>query len=169
MTPEQETKLLADVKSVTDRMTMVDKVFKAARLGVNLRPVFQCGASGLYYPGDYVRNWGKPYGIGLGPHPVSESLQSEYDVDPPAITPQIRSLDQIMHPLRASCAQMDLLLIDIDDKADGFAVVAVEDLDCVRRAAIIIIKQRANPLSRLSKGDVSVAEAAWKKQRLGGY
>lgn len=40
--------------------------------------VYQCGHSGLFLPGDYVENWGKWYGRGLGPTPVSECLNTSY-------------------------------------------------------------------------------------------
>lgn len=163
-----EAKLLADVKSVSDSLKKVDAILKANRLGVNVKMVFVCGDSGLLYPSDYLRNWGKPYGIGLGPHPVSESLQSEYEVDPPMITSATKSLDQIMHPLRSSCAQMDCLLVDVDNPQYAFAVIAAMDPDYELRAPILRAKQLANPRSRLARGG-SVVSAAWSKQKTGGF
>jgi len=160
MTEEQEQQLLANVKSLTDRLTIVDEILAAAKLGEEMVMVFQCGESGLYYPGDYVRNWGKLYGIGLGPHPVSESLQSEYDIDPPEITREIRSLSQIMHPMRVSCAQMDMDLVAKEIFDDSYAILAIDDPYYTERAAILRAKQLINPAGRLH-----IAEAAWNKKR----
>lgn len=156
MTPQEEETLLANVKSITDRLTIVDEILKANRMGRNMVMAFQCGESGLLYPADYVRNWGKLYGIGLGPHPVSESLQSEYDVAPPAITPETRELTQIMHPMRSSCVQMDLDLVDADSFSERAAVLAIEDGHYKKRAPILYAKQCANPRGRLG-----AIRAAW--------
>lgn len=40
--------------------------------------VYQCQHSGLFLPGDYIENWGKWYGRGLGIKPVSECLNTNY-------------------------------------------------------------------------------------------
>jgi len=153
---EAEEALLANVKSITDRLDMVDEVFKQLRVGRNMVLVFQCGHSGLYLPGDYVKNWGKLYGIGLGPSPVSESLQSEYDVAPPALTPEIQTLEQIMHPLRSSCAQMDTALVEAGAFRSNSAVLVLGDEKMKRRAPILYAKQVANPRGRLG-----LTRAAW--------
>lgn len=156
MTEQEEIDLLANVKSITDHLTIVDEILKANRMGRNMVMAFQCGESGLYYPPDYVKNWGKLYGIGLGPSPVSESLQSEYDVAPPAITPETQSLEQIMHPLRSSCAQMDLDLVDASVFGSGAAVLVTADPLMRKRAPILYAKQIANPRGRLG-----ATRAAW--------
>lgn len=149
MNKEQEQELLENVKSLTDRMTMVDEVFKQLRVGRNMVLVFQCGHSGLYLPGDFVKNWGRGYGIGLGPHPVSEVLDTDYYTDPPAITPDIQSLEQIMHPVGNTFAQVDYMLVDEAIAADNMAVLAVADPYMRKRMAIIRGKQLQNPKSRL--------------------
>lgn len=156
MTEEQEQELLANVKSVTDRMTIVDSILKANRMGVDMVMAFQCGESGLYYPANYVKDWGKSYGIGLGPHPVSESLQSEYDVAPPAITSETQNLVQIMHPLRSSGAQMDLCTVGAEWFAAHQAVPVQGDEKMAKRAPILYAKQVANPRGRLG-----MVRAAW--------
>lgn len=33
----------------------------------------------MYFPADYAERWGRDYGIGLGPDPVSEALVNLYD------------------------------------------------------------------------------------------
>ncbi len=156
MTEQKEMELLANVKSITDHLTIVDEILKANRMGRNMVMAFQCGESGLYYPANYIKDWGKKFGIGLGPHPVSESLQSEYDVAPPAITPETLDLAQIMHPIRSSCAQMDLDLVDASVFASESAVLVAEDPNMRKRAPILYAKQVANPRGRLG-----AMRAAW--------
>jgi len=146
---EAEEALLANVKSITDRLDMVDEVFKQLRVGRKMTLVFQCGHSGLYLPGDYVKNWGRDYGIGLGPHPVSEVLDTDYHTDPPAITSETQSIEQIMHPVGNSFAQVDHMLVDEDVAAANMAVLAVADPYMRKRAAIVRGKQLQNPKSKL--------------------
>jgi len=141
--------LVANVKSITDRLDLVDQVLKANRLGRDTVMAFRCGESGLLYPGNYVKDWGKQYGIGLGPHPVSESLQSEYEVAPPAITPEIQSIEQIMHPLRSSGAQMDMVLVDASEFSESAAVLAKDDARMRLRVPILISKQLNNSRGRI--------------------
>lgn len=123
-------------------------------------PAFRCGHSGLYYPGDYLKEWGRRYGIGLGPTPVSECLDSEYEVDPPAITPAIRRIEQIMHPLRVSMAQMDFHMVAPETLAGAAAVLADADPYMERRVEIVRARQLQNPAGRLH-----VMQAAWARER----
>lgn len=160
LTEIQEQELIANVKAVTDRMAVVDRIIKDNRLGVETVMVFRCGESGLLYPGDYIRQWGRLYGIGLGPHPVSESLQSEYEVDPPRITPSIESIEQIMHPLRVSGVQMDLDLVSKEEALLAVPVIAIEDRNMKLRARILYAKQLNNPRGRLG-----IIRAAWAQER----
>lgn len=166
LTEQQEEKLLRDVKSVTDRLDMVDRVFAAAKLGEDMIMVFQCGHSGLYFDGDYVREWGRKYGIGLGPHPVSECLDSEYDTPVPRITPDVRSIEQIMHPLTNTFAQVDFDLVLRSEFQRKALVCAKDDPYLVERASIIRKKQLVNPRSQLHqfKG-LSLTEAMWAQER----
>lgn len=169
-TEQQEQALLADVKAITDHMKMVDLVFEKARLGVNMVLVFECGESGLFYPSDYVRNWGKPWGDGLGPDVCSESLQSQYDIDPPEVSREIRDLNQIMHPLRSSKAQMDAHMVDVRTIEGLTPVAAHEDWDMRRRAPILRGKQLVNPRGRLARlNGLSVMEAVYNQSKQGGF
>lgn len=156
MNEDQEKELLENIKSITDRLDIVDKIFAANRLGHNMVMAFQCGESGLYYPADYIKRWGQVYGIGLGPHPVSESLQSEYDVSPPLLTPEIQDLTQLMHPLRVSGAQMDLDLVDNEHYLANAAILVSGDPLMRKRVPILYEKQCKNPRGRLGQ-----ARAAW--------
>lgn len=170
MTEEQEINLLRDVKAITDHMKYVDRVFDAARLGEDMILVFQCNESGLYYPSDYVRNWGAPWGDGLGPDVCSESLQSEYDVMPPDISRDIISLDQVMHPLKVSKAQVDAHLVARSIAEANMAVFDHEDFRMRLRAPILRAKQMQNPKGRLGKlRGLSTMEAAWAVKKQGGF
>ncbi len=39
---------------------------------------FRCARTGMFFPADYQEGWGKKYGVGLGPVPVSEALTNNY-------------------------------------------------------------------------------------------
>jgi len=170
MTPEQEIALLANVKSITDHMTMVDEVFKQARLGRNMELVFVCSMSGLFYPADYAKEWGRGYGDGLGPDVCSESLQSDYHIAPPEPDRYTKSLEQIMHPLRSSRAQMDALLVDVESIGGNRAVLEVDDPNMDLRAPILRAKQMKNPQSKIARLDgMALSEAKWFIQKEGGW
>lgn len=158
MTPEQEQQLLANVKSLTDKMGLVDKVFAAARIGVDMVLAFQCGHSGLYLPADYVKMWGRDYGIGLGPHPVSEVLDSDYYTPPPAITPDIESWDQIMHPVGNSMAQVDYMLVERSAMEANLAILVKDDPKMKKRVAVVRENQMMNPKSKLP-----ILAVAWRQ------
>lgn len=149
MKQEEIQTLLDNVKSLTDRMTMVDEVFKQLRVGRKMVLAFQCGHSGLYLPGDYVKNWGRGYGIGLGPNPVSEVLDTDYFTAPPTITVETESFDAVMHPVGPSFAQVDYMLVDEDAFNANTAVLDKEDPKMRRRATIVRGKQLRNPRSKL--------------------
>jgi len=146
--------------AVTSKLTAVDKILKARGLGVDMVMVFRCGESGLFYPADYAKEWGRKYGIGLGPHVCSEALQSDYHSDLPAITPAIRRIEQIMHPVRNCCGQMDWDLVEARDAETGAAVLAQGDEDMTMRAPILRAKQMANPLGR-----IKLLQAQWARER----
>jgi len=168
MTPLEEETLLANVRAITDRMTHVDEVFRAARLGRDMVLVFQCNESGLYYPAEYVRQWGKDFGLLLGPDVCSESLQSQYDIAPPMPDRTTVSMDQIMHPIRVSRAQVDAHLVERAIAEANMAIPAAGDDELRMRAPILLRKQRANPLSRLhAVAGLSVAEATYKLTKRG--
>lgn len=164
MSPAEEQALIENVKSLTDHMKMVDEVFKAARMGRVMTLAFSCGHSGLLYPGNYVKDWGKKFGIGLGPHPVSEVLDSEYDVDPPTITNATRNLSQIMHPMRVCCAQVDYDLVDVEALRENAAILDSEDPYMEERSKILRMNQLNNPRGRLQLMEVAWRQAGRKVQ-----
>lgn len=150
--------LAANLKAVTDSHAMLDQVVKNAKIGVPTIPAFKCNHSGLYFPPDYAKAWGKLYGLGLGPDPVSEILDTDYDTDPPAITPEIDDISQIMHPVGHTRVQMDLVMVPQDEYNANLAIPAHTDHKMKLRAPILRAKQLAN-----TKGKLRVMQAAWER------
>lgn len=171
MTKEEQAKydlLEANVKAITDRLDIVDQIFAKAKMGIEMQLVFACGASGLYFPADYVRLWGKPYGDGLGPDVCSETLQSNYDVAPPEPDRNTRSMDQIMHPLFVSRAQVDAILVEVNEAKASMAILDHEDTGMYLRSPILRAKQLSNPSSKINKlANLSVSDAIWKVRKEG--
>lgn len=134
----------ANLRTVTDKIGgLMDLILQK-----DFQPMFFCGHSRLFLPGDYLKEWGRLYGIGLGPDPVSEVLDTDYETAPPEITPRIRSIEQIMHPVRSSRAQVDFIMV-APGKAIEKAVLEIEDPYMDRRAPIVRAKQLKNPRGRL--------------------
>jgi len=143
----------ANLRTVTDQVgRLMDQVQQKGFV-----PAFRCGHSQLLFPADYLKMWGHIYGIGLGPQPVSEVLDTDYDTAPPDITPEVKRIEQIMHPLRASSAQMDFVMVAPNVYADSLAVLEREDRDIELRAGIIRKRQLVNPRGRLR-----VMQAKWE-------
>jgi hypothetical protein len=149
MTDQELADLIAVVKTHTDKLSMVDQVLKKNRLGTTVRLAYRCGSSGLYFPDDYIKEWGKKYGIGLGPDPVSETLQSDYDVPPPSITPDTMEFTTIMHPIYVCKSQIDLHMVTDEEFAENSAVLDLDDPKYRVRAPILRALQLSNPKSRL--------------------
>lgn len=145
--------LEAELLSVTDQVgRLMDQAMQKGFV-----PAFQCGHSGLYLPGDYVKEWGRSYGIGQGPHPSSEVLDSDYYSAPPPITPDIQSIEQIMHPLITTFAQVDFCMVHPSELEGRLAVLVKDDPKMKTRARIVRAKQLANPRGRLRN-----MQAAWE-------
>lgn len=133
------------VLSQGSSLTKLDNLIRNNKNGRLTVLGFRCNHSGLYFPADYVKNWGRGYGSGLGPSPVSETLDSDYETAPPALTGDIRNIEQIMHPLVVTKAQIDLMDVDEQDFKNSQLVLAVNDPYLEKRARIIRPKQLINP------------------------
>lgn len=144
-----------DLRAVTSRLSIIDSIVAAAKIGVSMEMVFRCNHSQLHFPSDYVKEWGKLYGIGLGPDPVSEVLDTDYDIDPPPITPDIDRIEQIMHPVGNTRVQVDLALVRTEDL--DMAIIAEADHKMMRRGPILYQKQLKNPKSK-----VRIMRVAWE-------
>lgn len=147
-----------NLKAVTDRLTLLDQVIKGAKIGAPVVTAFRCNHSGLYFPADYVKQWGRLYGHGLGPTPVSEVLDTDYETDPPPITNKIEDINQIMHPMGHVRVQMDLMNVPQDEYEAKKAIAHHEDKNMRRRAAIVRAKQLANP-----RGKLRMLQASWER------
>lgn len=110
---------------------------------------YRCGHSGKYLPPDYVKEWGKKYGIGLGKDPVSECVDVSYGENPPRLDARIRSMEQIQHPTTPTFAQVDLVEVTEEEYAANRLWTRHEDPRGERRAAIITANQEAHPLSKV--------------------
>lgn len=153
---ERIAQLEADLRAITDRVGgLMDQALQK-----DLQPVFRCSHSGLLLPSDYVREWGRKYGIGLGHSPVSEVLDSDYETDPPEVTNRLRSISQIMHPIGPCMAQMDFILVPRPTWDDGQAILDIDDPRMEDRAVIVREKQLINPRSR-----IRVVQTAYEKGR----
>ena len=101
---------------------------------------FRCSRTGMCYPDDYVEQWGRKYGIGLGPTPVSEALVSEYN-GPIA---QVSDQNMLMHPLATCKAQIDYIeKVSAEDIAAGKdkPILAVDDPLIMTRGPMMRAKQ----------------------------
>lgn len=122
---------------------------------------FACSHSGLLLPGNYVKDWGRDgIGIGLGPHPVSEILDSDYDTPPAGIKGDMRRAEQVMHPIGYCFAQVDRVMVPPAEYSSKMAVLDRDDPDMLQRVKIIREKQLANPRSQLRE-----FYAAWERAR----
>lgn len=101
---------------------------------------FRCSRTGMFFPSDYVENWGKRYGIGLGPVPVSECLTNRYDLP----IAEAKDASQTMHPVGVCRAQVDYVDISEDEYNSRRAVIADDDRDMYVRARIMRDRQFAH-------------------------
>lgn len=97
--------------------------------------VYRCSRTGLYFPGDYCENWGKKYGFGLGPEPVSEALVNDYHhkVDHTNQPP--------MHPVAVCRAQVDCMDVSEEEYEAHKAILVADDPQMIQRAKIMQDKQ----------------------------
>lgn len=102
-------------------------------------PAFRCAGCGIYYPSDYVKEWGRKYGIGLGPEPISESLDTDY-------LGSIAGTDQetAMHPVGVRRCQVDFVMVEETEYESKKAIIALEDKTMNKRVAIMRNKQIEN-------------------------
>lgn len=94
---------------------------------------YRCSRTGVYFPPDYVEEWGRKYGIGMGRTPVSEALINNYRVKP------VRSKRQPAYhvPVAVCKAQVDYVDIPDDEYYANMAVLHAEDRDYRLRGQIM--------------------------------
>jgi len=118
---------------------------------------FRCSRTGLLYPEDYVEEWGRKYGIGLGSVPVSEALVNDYH------RPPVGSSDTGMHALSVARAQVDLCEVTPAEFEENKAIVDAEDIGYRQRAPLMRAKQLIKSGDMMNKYPASVQ---WAKDHL---
>jgi len=141
MLPEEIEK---NIKSITDSHKFTDQLMKG-----DIKMFFQCNGTGLYFPPDYVRMWGRKYGKGLGPNVVSECLETLWQ-SPLAVPKNLRHATQIMFPMGQGGHQLTAVMMKNGD-ADKIQMAIPAELDPFydARAKIIRTIQIKNPNGRL--------------------
>lgn len=95
---------------------------------------FRCSRTGVMFPRDYVEEWGRKYGIGLGPVPLSEALVNDYHRD-------IVGDNGGMHPLSVCRAQVDLVDVTDAEYAANKAILDIDDDKYKVRSVLMRNKQ----------------------------
>lgn len=119
---------------------------------------FRCSRTGVLFPPDYIEEWGRRYGIGLGSMPVSEALVNCYE------SPIGNCKDPLhtMYPVAVCRSQVDLVDIpDKDPQLEKKAILAIDDLDMVLRSEVMRQRQRVHSaeMGRIYKSEVEFKEA----------
>jgi len=96
---------------------------------------FICQSCGAIWPNDYIDQWGRKYGIGLGSSPCCEAMRSDYS-RPIAFAPE--TPEKAMHPV--GVCKGTLQQKDFDDYVVGF-IPASSDPSMMKRADLIRDKQ----------------------------
>lgn len=115
---------------------------------------FRCSRTGLYFPEDYVEEWGKKYGHGLGPDPVSECLVNDYH------HPVNHKNSPPMHPVSVCKAQVDLVDVSEEEFNSHRAIIAKDDPQLVRLSKIMRDRQmlKSHELRSKYPGEIEEAE-----------
>lgn len=114
---------------------------------------FRCSRTGLLFPADYVEEWGKKYGIGLGPVPVSEALVNDYHRAP------VGEAETGMHALSVSRAQVDLVDVKEEEFIELEAILDIEDPSMKKRAPLMRAKQLMKSTVMMNKFPAAVTGA----------
>lgn len=116
---------------------------------------FRCSRTGMLYPDDYIEQWGKKYGIGLGSIPVSEALVNVYD-SPLVRNPEVP--EQTMYPVATCRAQVDFCTMTEDEAKSKLAVLAIDDPHMEVRSEIMRGRQREHSaeMARIYRESIGV-------------
>lgn len=100
---------------------------------------YQCSHSGLYYPESFVKEWGRNgHGVGLGPNPVSECLDTDYLA---ALAVPQHSAENAMHPVGVTRAALIPVNITEAEFEANKAILHRDDPTMQRRCDIVRKKQ----------------------------
>jgi hypothetical protein len=118
---------------------------------------YRCSRTRLYFPEDYIENWGTKYGIGLGPVPVSEAVVNDYSGK---FVINDRDAALSMHAVGCCRAQVDLVQIEEEEFFLNQAITDQEDPGFIKRGEIMRDKQKQKSSAAMRYyGDIEVAEA----------
>lgn len=148
--PNEEEKtaeeLVENLKTITDQHKLTDAIVSGEKV---IR--FRCSGSGLFFPADYLKEWGRKYGHGLGASPVSECLETDWYQEC-AIPKNMRSVSQIMYPVKQGGHQVDAFILSKEASEQvNMAIKFTDDPFGALRAKIIRDKQLNNPNGRLKQ------------------
>lgn len=100
---------------------------------------YMCAHSGMLYSEEYFKEWGRNgHGVGLGPVPVSECLDSDYNA--PMAVPA--SADQAMHPVGYTRAPLIPVEVTEEEFKSRAAILRRDDPLMLKRSAIIRERQQ---------------------------
>lgn len=118
---------------------------------------FRCARTGVMYPEDYVEEWGRKYGIGLGPTPISEALINQYHID----VAESKNSRRSMHPVGVCRAQLDHVTVPQSEFDAHKAILAVDDPDMNTRGTLMREKQlrKSNKMRMMFQEEVKALEA----------
>jgi len=103
---------------------------------------YRCRHSGLLFPEDYPKQWGRLYGIGMGPVPLSEVLDSH------SYLSEAKAYNgQMMRPVGVSYAGIDLVEVTLEEFEAKKAILAKDDPEMILRTDIMQVKQRERRLA----------------------
>lgn len=109
---------------------------------------YKCASTGLLFPADYIEQWGRKYGIGLGPVPCSEAWESNYEMPVSSAPRDIQNGNQIGHSIRVCGLPVFPVEVTEQEFQAGKAILNSEDPNGRKRWDIIRAIQDSNPRSR---------------------
>lgn len=129
---------------------------KTATEEVKTVRVVRCNSCGLVFDEDYYQEWGRKYGIGLGPVPVCEGLQSDYGMKPKPPNQDFDTVEQVMHPVHVCKGTLSVVDITPEERDANKAILAIGDRSMSKRIAIIREKQeKKSPVVRMLKAQIA--------------
>jgi hypothetical protein len=102
---------------------------------------FQCQHSDLLLPGDWVKEWGRKYGHGLGPVPVSPCLDSQYHCTMGEAHEPNSGV--MMHPVGYTYAGIQEVDVTKEEFAKRAMILHEDDRQMTKRVKVILEKQKA--------------------------
>lgn len=100
---------------------------------------YECAHSGLLYPESYVKEWGRNgHGVGLGPTPVSECLDTDYNS---GLAIPDHDASEAMHPVGVTRAALIPVNVTEEEFQKRAAILHRDDPRMHKRCEIIRERQ----------------------------